>query len=173
MINVVRGFELSRANGALHCNVWVGFILRPKAKLRLKVDHVVSDMTERKSIVLLRVIVLYLLPRQIRGWPGSIGRYSVLANNVSQNGVCIGDTCREVRVLGMQSQRLHTGQKNGLSKQQVESDPQSRSPEHKNRISSDRTEETVVKNSKRKKRLPLRPNGTPASQRYSATPRNA
>jgi hypothetical protein len=52
-------------------------------------------------------------------------------------------------------------------------DPQSRSPEQKNRISSDRTEETVVKKIEKEKRLPLRPNGTSASQRYSLTPRNA
>jgi hypothetical protein len=69
--------------------------------------------------------------------------------------------------------RCIPSQRNDLFKKRVQVDPQSRSPEQKNRISSDRTEETVVKKSKGKKRLPLRPNGTPASQRYSATPRNA
>jgi hypothetical protein len=55
----------------------------------------------------------------------------------------------------MQPQRLHTSQRSGLSKQQVEGDPQSRSPEQKNRISSDRTEETVVK--ARKGKTPAAP----------------
>jgi hypothetical protein len=94
-------------------------------------------------------------------------------NNVSQLVVCMGNTCRKGELCIYSVFRCIPSQRNDLLKKQVRIDPQSRSPEQKNRISSDRTEETVIKKSKRKERLPLRPNGTPASQRYSVTPRNA
>jgi hypothetical protein len=71
-------------------------------------------------------------------------------NNVPQV-VCIGGTCRKGEFCIHSVFRCIPSQRNDLFKKRVQVDPQSRSPEQKNRISSDRTEETVVKKSKGKK----------------------
>jgi len=54
MINVVV-YCVCWANGALHC-MWPGFFSRSEAKMLLKGGHVVTDMTEKKSIVLRRFL---------------------------------------------------------------------------------------------------------------------
>jgi hypothetical protein len=46
--------------------IWLGFILRSEVKLRFKFGHVVSDMTEKKSIVLRRIFVMIMLPRLVQ-----------------------------------------------------------------------------------------------------------
>lgn len=56
---------------------------------------------------------------------------------MSQSIVCIGDTCRDLSFEYTATATAHQPEKR-LVKTQVETDPQSRSPEHKNRISSDR-----------------------------------
>ena len=94
-------------------------------------------------------IVMDMLPRLVQASQVTWG-YSVRVNNVPQNVVCIGDTCREVSFEHTAARAAHQPE-NRLIKTQVESDPQSRSPERKNRISSDRTEETVVKTQKKMK----------------------
>jgi hypothetical protein len=44
-----RGIDVSWSNGALHCNVWINFVVRHEVKLQLKGGHVVSDMTEGEN----------------------------------------------------------------------------------------------------------------------------
>jgi hypothetical protein len=96
-----------------------------------------------------------MLPRPVRGQLGSMGRYSVLVNNVPQNGVCIGDTCREVEFWTCSHSNCTPAREAACQNSRSKVDPQSRSPEQKNRISSDRTEETVVK--ARKGKTPAAP----------------
>jgi len=129
--------------------MWHDFFSQPEVNLRFKDGHVVSDMAERKSVMLRRIVVMDMLPRLVQASQVAWG-YSVRVNNVSQNVVCIGDTCREVSFEHTAARAAHQPE-NRLIKTQVESDPQSRSPERKNRISSDRTEETVVKTQKKMK----------------------
>lgn len=43
------------------------FFSQPEVILRLKSDHVVSDITERNSIMLRRVVVMVMLPKQVQG----------------------------------------------------------------------------------------------------------
>jgi len=129
--------------------MWHDFFSQPEVNLRFKDGHVVSDMAERKSVMLRRIVVMDMLPRLVQASQVAWG-YSVRVNNVPQNVVCIGGTCREVSFEHTAARAAHQPE-NRLIKTQVESDPQSRSPERKNRISSDRTEETVVKTQKKMK----------------------
>ena len=62
MINVV--VWLFCAGPMARCiAMWLDLISLSEVKLRLKIRHVVSDMTERKLLMLRRVVVMDSLPR--------------------------------------------------------------------------------------------------------------
>lgn len=111
------------------------------------------------------------------------GQGSAAGKDVPLKYVCIGDTCRRMSLKYTAASAVHiiSQRKLGLPIENTgrrNKDLQSREVrDERTGNSSDRTEKTVVRKiereKKKKKHLPLRPNGTPASQRYSATPRNA
>ena len=65
MINGV-GWSLCAGPMARCIAMWLDFVLRSEVKLRFTFGHVVSDMTEKKSIVLRRIFVMIMLPREVQ-----------------------------------------------------------------------------------------------------------
>ena len=50
--------------------MWHDFFPQPEVNLRFKDGHVVSDMAERKSVMLRRIVVMDMLPRLVQGPAG-------------------------------------------------------------------------------------------------------